>query len=159
MNFRQIAMTIAVAVVVATVAGCNSESDRDGGIKREVFAPKLRELIAANLKDPSSAQFRNEQFYRSVAITKDGKILPANVTLCGEINAKNSYGAYSGFHRFISTAPVTIDGKEIDMSEGRKQTFEQDIEDDSSEGRKQLFEKLSVMFCQNNEIRPKAPAQ
>lgn len=42
-----------------------------------------------NLRDPASAQFRNEQLTR-------------NGWLCGELNSKNAYGAYTGFKRFIS---------------------------------------------------------
>lgn len=50
--------------------------------------PKGREAVIAKLKDPDSAQFRNTR------PTADG------LYLCGEVNAKNSMGGYTGFKRF-----------------------------------------------------------
>lgn len=47
-----------------------------------------------DLKDPESARFRNLfKFVGSRGATR----------VCGEINAKNSYGAYGGFQRFVAT--------------------------------------------------------
>lgn len=53
------------------------------------FVAYAKERISARLKDPSAAQFRN--------LFLADKESP---TLCGEINGKNSYGAYIGFTRF-----------------------------------------------------------
>lgn len=50
-----------------------------------------KEKAAYDLKDPSSAQFRD-----LYAITRG----LGDDTVCGEINAKNSYGAYVGFRKF-----------------------------------------------------------
>lgn len=47
--------------------------------------------IVAGLKDPDSAQFR------SVTSGQKGD----QVYYCGEVNAKNSYGGYEGFQRFV----------------------------------------------------------
>jgi hypothetical protein len=44
------------------------------------------------LKDPESATFRNVEFY-------SGGSVPVT---CGEVNARNSFGGYSGFERFIA---------------------------------------------------------
>lgn len=57
-----------------------------------------KETVAYELKDPSSAQFRN-----LYALSR-GK---GDDTACGEINGKNSYGAYVGFRKFY----VYSDGK------------------------------------------------
>jgi hypothetical protein len=47
-----------------------------------------------DLKDPDSAKFRNRfEYTNSRGFT----------VVCGEINAKNSYGAYAGFQRFAAT--------------------------------------------------------
>lgn len=43
----------------------------------------------SQLRDPDSVQFRNER------LTGAG-------WLCGEMNGKNAYGAYTGFSRFMS---------------------------------------------------------
>lgn len=50
-----------------------------------------KERASYDMKDPSSTQFRN-----LFAITR-GR---GDDTVCGEINAKNSYGAYTGFREF-----------------------------------------------------------
>jgi hypothetical protein len=48
---------------------------------------KGKELVARNFKDPASAQWRS-------------LYLMNGTTLCGEVNAKNSYGGYVGFRAF-----------------------------------------------------------
>lgn len=57
-----------------------------------VAIPRARASMVALLKDPSSAQTRNER------ITKEG-------VLCGEVNAKNGMGGYVGFKKYISYGP------------------------------------------------------
>lgn len=53
--------------------------------------------VAAELFDPSSAQFRNTR-------VKYGE------KVCGEVNGKNRYGAYVGFRWFeVSSSGVLID--------------------------------------------------
>lgn len=69
---------ILVSALVA-LAGCG-----DGAID------KGRAAAASRLKDPSSAQFRGDY------ITSIGSV-------CGEINGKNGFGAYSGFERYMSS--------------------------------------------------------
>lgn len=51
--------------------------------------PKTRQLVADQLSDPASAQFRNER------VGKES-------WHCGEVNAKNGMGGYGGFKRFIA---------------------------------------------------------
>jgi len=46
--------------------------------------------VRESLKDASSAKFRNVKFHKDSGI------------VCGEVNAKNSYGGYSGYQYFIS---------------------------------------------------------
>ncbi|MEH6697228.1 MAG: hypothetical protein V7672_00870 [Brevundimonas sp.] len=53
-----------------------------------------KQTVAAQLKDPSSAQFRN--------VITNGSIV------CGEVNGKNSWGAYAGFTRFIAADEIVI---------------------------------------------------
>ena len=52
------------------------------------YMPKMRKGILSGLNDPASAQFQKESLR--------GKLL------CGEVNAKNGFGGYFGFTRFIS---------------------------------------------------------
>ncbi|EJL22694.1 hypothetical protein PMI01_04933 [Caulobacter sp. AP07] len=46
-----------------------------------------KKLIAHDLKDPSSALFR--------------EVHKTDQAVCGEVNGKNAYGAYAGFRHFI----------------------------------------------------------
>lgn len=52
--------------------------------------PKMRGPILSQLKDPGSAQFSDE-------------FVSSKKALCGRVNAKNGFGAYTGFKPFIIT--------------------------------------------------------
>lgn len=64
--------------VLALLAGCGDDTIEKG-----------RAAAAFQLKDPGSAQFRGDY------VTSTGSV-------CGEINGKNSFGAYVGFKRYLS---------------------------------------------------------
>jgi hypothetical protein len=65
-------------------------------IKKWSTVSTAKELVARDLKDPSSAQFRN---------VKRGER-----AVCGEVNAKNSYGAYIGFrHFYVESGEASIE--------------------------------------------------
>ncbi|MDP2263371.1 MAG: DUF4124 domain-containing protein [Hydrogenophaga sp.] len=53
---------------------------------------ELRQQVIASLKDPQSAQFR------AVRHVGEGK------AICGEVNARNSYGGFAGFRAFVADA-------------------------------------------------------
>lgn len=57
-------------------------------------------VVVEHLKDPGSARFRNLFVASEQATDTDGKDLGPILMLCGEVNAKNSYGGYEGFKRF-----------------------------------------------------------
>lgn len=61
------------------------------------FVAEAKAEVSRTFKDPSSAQWRN------LYMAKGGMTL-----LCGEVNAKNSYGAYTGFKRFYSNGESTF---------------------------------------------------
>ncbi|WP_412479917.1 hypothetical protein [Azonexus sp. IMCC34839] len=63
------------------------------GGKYSAFVAKAKYQLTRDFKDPSSAQYRNAAVYKN----SDGKI-----SLCGEVNAKNSFGAYIGFVPFYA---------------------------------------------------------
>ncbi len=71
------------------------------GISSTIYAEKTDDEIIAKatemaknrLKDPFSAQFRHLSVVRK----------PDQVYVCGEVNSKNSYGAYGGFTSFIAS--------------------------------------------------------
>lgn len=61
------------------------------------FVSKAKATVTNRFKDPDSAKFRN-LFISDKGVT----------TLCGEVNAKNSYGAYVGFRRFYSNGSTEL---------------------------------------------------
>lgn len=65
--------------------------------------------MKAKLKDPDSAQFRNQ-------------FIGASKAPCGEVNSKNSFGGYGGFRRYVvaSKEVVAIEGDNMDQSEFAK---------------------------------------
>lgn len=78
----------AIITLLLTVAACGAANEA-----------QLRSGLKSVLKDPSSAEFRNEFVHQTSG------------HLCGEVNAKNSFGAYVGFRRFVSgPAQVAIEG-------------------------------------------------
>lgn len=80
---RYLAVSVALPVIIL-LCGCSPSEEE----LREAKTKQLREFAASSLKDPKSSQFRNERFVNGV--------------LCGEINSKNSFGAYVGFKRFFT---------------------------------------------------------
>jgi hypothetical protein len=76
-------------------------------------SPTLPEVEAAQtairnkLKDPSSAQFRNDR----LMLTETGAL-----SVCGEVNAKNSYGGYNGFVPYYSAGTVAALGAKNDST-------------------------------------------
>jgi hypothetical protein len=67
--------------LLLVLAGCSQPTDP--------FAAE-KAIVLEGLKDPGSAQFRNLKRYTRM--------------VCGEVNAKNSYGGYVGFEPFLVSA-------------------------------------------------------
>lgn len=74
------------AVLLAIALAACAEADHSAVIG------KAQAEIASQLKDPSSAQFRN---------VKAGKTDKGFDIVCGEVNARNGFGGYVGFTPFI----------------------------------------------------------
>lgn len=75
-------------LAILAIAGCDPSDKKilDYG----------KDEVAQSLKDPTSAMFRNVYF------KKDEKQLKSGTSgyVCGELNAKNSFGAYVGYGPF-----------------------------------------------------------
>lgn len=70
----------------------------------DILKASVHEYVRQNLKDPGSAQFRNDFTYH----VRDTLIY------CAEVNAKNSYGGYSGFEAFqVSVLEDRVGSKRI----------------------------------------------
>ena len=83
---KKILLALAIPLVLA---GCKP------GEEKAISLAKSE--VAANLKDPASAQFRNVK----VAKMMDADQGSVCAIVCGEINGKNGFGAYAGFHPFF----------------------------------------------------------
>jgi hypothetical protein len=84
-------------LAVAGVSGCGN-----GAIG------EAKKAVEVQLKDPSSVQWRDVEEYSEGVV-------------CGEFNAKNSMGGYTGFKRFIfnglpqdKTAQLLVSTREVD---------------------------------------------
>ncbi|WP_286936162.1 hypothetical protein [Achromobacter sp. UBA4530] len=77
------------AVGIAAAAGPTDINE----IRRQSVS---KDFVLATLKDPDSAKFRNQKSF------------------CGEVNAKNSFGGYTGFKRYIAAS------KDLVVFEGDK---------------------------------------
>lgn len=53
---------------------------------------KAQAAITYGFKDPDSAKFRNVRYVK----------YEERIVICGEVNAKNSYGGYVGYENFIA---------------------------------------------------------
>jgi hypothetical protein len=87
-HMRTIALILALTVSTTAFAQ-SSISDQ------QAFA-LARKRVGEQLKDPMSAQFG--PMFRKVTIGKDGK---EHHSICGTVNSKNSFGAYTGATAFI----------------------------------------------------------
>jgi hypothetical protein len=65
----------------------------------EVSVQTAARYFARTLRDPSSAAFRN------VFIRRRGE----RISICGEVNARNGYGGYTGFQAFMVLADQRVD--------------------------------------------------
>lgn len=73
------------ALIALGLVGCGHADPT----AEDLLIVDAKTAIAATLKDPDSAKFRGIKAY------------PAKGLVCGEVNGKNSYGAYSGFSPFF----------------------------------------------------------
>ncbi|MBD1590201.1 hypothetical protein [Pseudomonas typographi] len=87
-----------IATFGAAICCCISLSaagDQSRGIYKAPpnLVKKAQHSVAAKMRDPSSAQFRN-------VVAKGISSDPKKWSICGEVNGKNGFGGYAGFTRF-----------------------------------------------------------
>lgn len=71
-----------ILLALVCLTSCSSEE--------QTAADKIKTVVAAKMKDPDSAKFSGLRLNGTV--------------LCGEVNAKNSFGAYAGADQFWATS-------------------------------------------------------
>lgn len=120
---------IGACAAVAVLLSCGAALKWDD----VVVKPKLRQLLKQAMKDPDSMQYRGE------IVTRNG------TNLCGEFNAKNGFGAYTGFKRFIAEPNrFAVEGDPLDdWNRG-----------DSSAGTKRIDAELAVMKLLGPDAAP-----
>lgn len=136
---KKLGMVVGAAAGVALVASAIVYKNYD-----EWFTfPPLRKIVSAQLKDPASAQFREER------ISRLG-------WLCGELNTKNGMGGYVGFKRYM----VAVSGEAYLQDHGyvgeARQRSTQDIID-------AVGEEIAVLKVINEQTKqgllPSAPTK
>ena len=150
-SFKHVVVPALLVVTCTALTGCNSKSN-DGAANKSLIIPALQAQLTSSLKDPSSVQFRNESFYQTTIEHKDGKV-PSTVAVCGEINAKNSYGAYVGFRRYFSMGIATMTGDGLNPQ--YKDSFFSIIDNNDNPVTHAGFEKNYAEYCQNKTVQIK----
>jgi len=83
----------AEAAQIAAKEG-TAEAATDYRYKVAAWIAKSEDAVKARLKDPSSAEFRNVTAHRYADMTAP--------VVCGEVNARNDFGGYTGMQPFIA---------------------------------------------------------
>jgi hypothetical protein len=84
-------------IFITLISACQNTGTSENQIIREAET-----AVANQLKDPYSAKFRGS------FIVGGYPIHSAPPTVCGEVNAKNSFGAYIGYKRFYTDGMKTV---------------------------------------------------
>jgi hypothetical protein len=79
---------------------------------RQYLIHQLRAPVLAQLSDPASAQFRNERLFSDWRLANSG--------LCGEVNARNKMGGYTGFQQFYANHRAATREDEIPAGGGKE---------------------------------------
>jgi hypothetical protein len=82
---------------------CSSDNSSDKEVpiandktKQQIWIITGEDKIRSLLKDGDSAKFKGSYFKMAEL---EGKSIPVS---CGQVNSKNSFGAYSGFQRYVA---------------------------------------------------------
>lgn len=87
---------VVLAVAFSFIAGCMTTYETKTVSAQPARLTKFEDaetkrLITKDFKDPESARFRSVQGYR---------LSNRELAVCGEVNGRNSYGAYVGYKKF-----------------------------------------------------------
>jgi hypothetical protein len=84
--------TFAIISTIVVLTGCG-ETELSAKQKQDLWVEVGKDAVLQKLKDGESAKFQNVYF------NKSAKGVPVT---CGEVTSKNSFGAYTGYQKFIS---------------------------------------------------------
>ena len=78
---------LSVVLLLAACGQSEAEKAKSAAAMTEIRSQRMaREFVTGVLKDPGSAEFRDQRGF------------------CGQVNSKNSFGGYVGFKRFIAAS-------------------------------------------------------
>jgi len=100
-----LALVMPVAVM-AQSAGITA----DERVQAEASIQNAGRYLAQTMRDPASATFRNIFLYKRVS-AKPGH----QVTVCGEVNARNGYGGLTGFQQFMVSGDQVYVGSAVGL--------------------------------------------
>jgi hypothetical protein len=86
------------AALVASAAAHSSPVSVD---HPEALDALLKQFVAAKFKDPDSVKYQNVGAFKNDADVVVKYQHDAEIVVCGEVNAKNSFGAYTGYTKFM----------------------------------------------------------
>lgn len=98
--------TIFYILISAVLVSACGNSEPSKAAKESSYIALNQDRIKGRLKDPASAEFRNTFISNAIGAP----------VVCGEVNAKNGFGGYTGFQRFISGGSIQV--IEADMAAG-----------------------------------------
>jgi hypothetical protein len=99
--------------MAVALAGCQKQPPVDPDAGNKAAMQKVLARMQQDLKDPESARFRSTTLHAN----DQNSALPW-MAVCGEVNAKNSFGGYVGFRRFVAKQGG-LDTIEIEPADGR----------------------------------------
>lgn len=88
---------IVMALSIIVLSGCKPGEEKATEIAKNE--------ISSEMKDPESVKFRNVKYIKS----NDNNDYVKG-TVCGEYNAKNGYGAYTGYKPFLINVSMKSKG-------------------------------------------------
>lgn len=92
----------------AGTAKDNRSAAMDQELKQIAWMDRGKDMVLQKLKDPKSAEFRDVYFFQG----SDG--VPMT---CGQVNAKNSFGGYTGFKHFVSAGTADLTYLETEVKD------------------------------------------
>lgn len=104
MKYRNLILPIVLSLSVF-LGGCVPEPtyeeisnfDYGSAISQSSAEQKAKDFLSRKLKDPSSAQYQWDNVYSGYKYSRVSKKRDVGYLLEGNVNSKNSYGAYTGF--------------------------------------------------------------
>jgi hypothetical protein len=94
----------AIEAEKAKIAEAAANEAKAKAERKAALVRRAKEKVTLRLKDPESARFADMHF---ATFKKNGEL-----SVCGQVNAKNSYGGYTGFEKFA----YIVDKGELLMS-------------------------------------------